>query len=180
MFFHFFVQRKLDDIVNKNLKPFAICCLKNIASRMRNTTSLMEPKVGTCIRQKWPVQDNLSVADMKLIMFKPALLLEPSPSPPGSAPPTDPPGSAVPPPGSTGATPPTGPPGSEPSPSPPGSAPPTDPPGSAAPPPGSPGAHHQPVLLAVNHHLVPLAAHYHLVFLLATSYSWCTIIWPSA
>ncbi|RVW70132.1 hypothetical protein CK203_062191 [Vitis vinifera] len=28
MFFHFFVQRKLDDIVNKNLKPFAICCLK--------------------------------------------------------------------------------------------------------------------------------------------------------
>ena len=41
MFFHFFVQRKLDDIVNKNLKPFAICCLKNIASRMRNTTSLV-------------------------------------------------------------------------------------------------------------------------------------------
>ncbi|RVW26005.1 hypothetical protein CK203_115476 [Vitis vinifera] len=72
---HGIMKRKLDDIVNKNLKPFAICCLKNIASRMRNTTSLMEPKVGTCIRQKWPVQDNLSVADMKLIMFKPALLL---------------------------------------------------------------------------------------------------------
>ncbi|RVW26001.1 hypothetical protein CK203_115472 [Vitis vinifera] len=61
---HGIMKRKLDDIVNKNLKPFAICCLKNIASRMRNTTSLMEPKVGTCIRQKWPVQDNLSVISL--------------------------------------------------------------------------------------------------------------------
>ena len=33
MFFHFFVQRKLDNIVKGNLKPFAICCLKNIASK---------------------------------------------------------------------------------------------------------------------------------------------------
>ncbi|XP_034679516.1 basic proline-rich protein-like isoform X1 [Vitis riparia] len=162
---HGIIKRKLDDIVNKNLKPFAICCLKNIASRMRNTTSLMEPKVGTCIRQKWPVQDNLSVADMKLIMFKPALLLGAQTnisqllqlpqfiggiSPPGSfyrqpnghqclmSSDAPRPGAS---PGSPGRTPPTSPPGSAPSPGHPGSAPPpTDPPGSCAAPPSSLGS----------------------------------------
>eukprot|EP00261_Vitis_vinifera_P032775 XP_019074018.1 PREDICTED: basic proline-rich protein-like isoform X1 [Vitis vinifera] len=162
---HGIIKRKLDDIVNKNLKPFAICCLKNIASRMRNTTSLMEPKVGTCIRQKWPVQDNLSVADMKLIMFKPALLLGAQTnisqllqlpqfiggiSPPGSfhqqpnghqclmSSDAPRPGAS---PGSPGRTPQTSPPGSAPSPGHPGSAPPpTDPPGSCAAPPSSLGS----------------------------------------
>ncbi|RVW63941.1 hypothetical protein CK203_056805 [Vitis vinifera] len=162
---HGIIKRKLDDIVNKNLKPFAICCLKNIASRMRNTTSLMEPKIGTCIRQKWPVQDNLSVADMKLIMFKPALLLGAQTnisqllqlpqfiggiSPPGSfhqqpnghqclmSSDAPRPGAS---PGSPGRTPPTSPPGSAPSPGHPGSAPPpTDPPGSCAAPPSSLGS----------------------------------------
>ncbi|RVW28214.1 hypothetical protein CK203_117476 [Vitis vinifera] len=168
---HGIIKRKLDDIVNKNLKPFAICCLKNIASRMRNTTSLVrlilqnEPKVGTCIRQKWPVQDNLSVADMKLIMFKPALLLGAQTnisqllqlpqfiggiSPPGSfhqqpnghqclmSSDAPRPGAS---PGSPGRTPQTSPPGSAPSPGHPGSAPPpTDPPGSCAAPPSSLGS----------------------------------------
>ncbi|RVW19204.1 hypothetical protein CK203_100141 [Vitis vinifera] len=148
---HGIIKRKLDDIVNKNLKPFAIC--------------LMEPKVGTCIRQKWPVQDNLSVADMKLIMFKPALLLGAQTnisqllqlpqfiggiSPPGSfhqqpnghqclmSSDAPRPGAS---PGSPGRTPQTSPPGSAPSPGHPGSAPPpTDPPGSCAAPPSSLGS----------------------------------------
>ncbi|RVW63947.1 hypothetical protein CK203_056802 [Vitis vinifera] len=187
---HGIIKRKLDDIVNKNLKPFAICCLKNIASRMRNTTSLMEPKIGTCIRQKWPVQDNLSVADMKLIMFKPALLLGAQTnisqllqlpqfiggiSPPGSfhqqpnghqclmSSDAPRPGAS---PGSPGRTPPTSPPGSAPSPGHPGSAPPpTDPPGSCAAPPSSLEAHHHSVVLMRHHQVVLLAVSHHQVLL---------------
>ena len=39
MFFHFFVQRKVED-AEENLKPFAICFLK-IASRMGDDTFLV-------------------------------------------------------------------------------------------------------------------------------------------
>ncbi|RVW60465.1 hypothetical protein CK203_100088 [Vitis vinifera] len=154
---HGIMKRKLDDIVNKNLKPFAICCLKNIASRMRNTTSLvrlilqiLKPNGLQCLMSSDAPRPGASPGSPGRSPTTSPPGSAPSPCHPGSAPPpTDPPASCAAPPNSLGsapplgspdAPPPSGPPGSEPSPSPPGSAPPTDPPGSAVPPPGSTGA----------------------------------------